>query len=95
MAEDKSDPDPTKLFKQALVVTRWSDLGDGTTPWNLEWAACNGEWGVEYNSFEALGNRAISGTFEGMFNPDAIPGQRVVSMNPNGEKLGEKGHNWY
>ena len=92
MMEDKSDP--TVLFKQALVVTRWSDLGDGSSPWSPEWAAINGE-GEGFDSFAALGKRAVSGIFEAEFNGDLIPGQRMVSMNPNNEKLGEKGHNWY
>lgn len=92
MMEDKSDP--TVLFKQALVVTRWSDLGDGSSPWSPEWAAVNGE-GEGFDSFHAMGKRAISGVFEAEFNGDLIPGQRIVSMNPNNEKLGEKGHNWY
>lgn len=92
MMEDKSDP--TVLFKQALVVTRWSDLGDGSSPWSPEWAAINGE-GEGFDSFAALGKRAVSGIFEAEYNGDLIPGQRMVSMNPDNEKLGEKGHNWY
>ncbi|ETI22588.1 hypothetical protein G647_06664 [Cladophialophora carrionii CBS 160.54] len=91
--EDRSDPDPRRLFKHAVVVTRWSDLGDGSSPKSLEWAACNGE--AEYDSFTALGRRAISGTFESQFTVDQIPGQKMVSMNPNKIKLGEKGHDWY
>jgi len=91
MAEDRTDP--VNIFKQALVLTRWSDLGDGSSPWSPEWAACNGE--AEYDSFKAIGRRAISGVFEAQFNSDTIPGQRVLSMNPNNEKRGEAGHNWY
>ncbi len=91
MAEDKNDP--VNIFKQALVVTRWSDLGDGSSPWSPEWAACNGE--AEYDSFAALGRRAVSGVFESHFNRDLIPGQRMVSMNPKKVKLGEAGHDWY
>ncbi|KIW66934.1 hypothetical protein PV04_06216 [Phialophora macrospora] len=91
--EDRSDPDPRKMFKHAIVVTRWSDLGDGSSPKSPEWAACNGE--AEYDSFTALGRRAISGTFESQFTVDHIPGQKMVSMNPNKIKLGEKGHDWY
>ncbi|OQU95279.1 hypothetical protein CLAIMM_01510 [Cladophialophora immunda] len=91
MQEDKSDP--MKLFKHAIVITRWSDLGDGSSPKSLEWAACNGE--VEFDSFAALGKRAISGVFESQFTVDQIPGQKIVSMNPNKEKRGEAGHNWY
>jgi hypothetical protein len=91
MAEDRSDP--VNIFKQALVVTRWSDLGDGSSPWSPEWAACNGE--AEFDSFKAIGRRAISGVFEAHFNGDLIPGQRIISLNPNKEKRGEAGHNWY
>jgi hypothetical protein len=91
MAEDRNDP--VNIFKQALVVTRWSDLGDGSSPWSPEWASCNGE--AEFDSFKALGRRAISGVFEAHFNGDLIPGQRIISLNPNKEKLGEAGHRWY
>ena len=91
--EDRSDPDPRKLFKHALVVTRWSDLGDGSSPKSLEWAACNGD--IEYDSNETLGRRAIAGTFESQFTVDQIPGQKMISMNPDKVKLGEKGHDWY
>lgn len=30
-------------FKRAMTVTRWADLGDGITPYSLEWKAVNGE----------------------------------------------------
>ena len=92
MMEDKSDP--MVLFKQALVVTRWSDLGDGSSPWSPEWEAVSGE-GEGYDSFKTMGRRAISGVFEAEFNGDLIPGHRIISMNPDNEKLGEKGHKWY
>ncbi len=95
MMEDKSDPDPTKLFKQALVVTRWSDLGDGVSPLSPEWAACTGMPGYEFDSFKALGKRAVSGQFESEVYGDVIPGQRMLSMNPEKKKLGEEGHEWY
>ena len=91
IAEDPSDR--TALFKQALVVTRWSDLGDGVFPWSKEWAACNGDG--EFDSFKAIGRRAISGTFEAQFNVDAIPGHQMVSLNPRNERRGEDGHSWY
>lgn len=91
MTEDRTDA--VNMFKQALVVTRWSDLGDGSSPWSPEWAAINGE--AEFDSFTAIGRRAISGIFESHFNRDLIPGHRIISMNPNKEKLGEAGHNWY
>lgn len=145
LQEDRSEKDPTKLFKHAIIVTRWSDLGDGSAPWAPEWAAINGntrrdrpfastvkrkdsdpasptaaaplppasetapvtspapaviedyEAGKEpaYDSFAVLGRRAISGTFESFFNPEQIPPARLISLNPNNERLGEKGHNWY
>ncbi|EXJ68895.1 uncharacterized protein A1O5_07827 [Cladophialophora psammophila CBS 110553] len=91
MQEDKSDP--VKLFKHAIVITRWSDLGDGSSPQSLEWVACNGE--AEFDSLAALGKRAISGVFESQFTVDQIPGQKIVSMNPTKEKRGEAGHSWY
>ena len=109
LVEDRSDP--VNLFKQALVVTRWSDLGDGKVPTlSPEWCAINGgientpvevvgdEGEVErikYDSFRLIGQRAISGIFEGALNGDLIPGQRILSLNPKGEKLGEKGSDWY
>ena len=89
--EDRSDP--ARLFKHAIVITRWSDLGDGSSPKCPEWAACNGE--VDYDSVTTLGKRAIAGTFESQFTVDQIPGQKMISMNPDKIKLGEKGHDWY
>lgn len=41
-AEDTSEKDPKRRFKQALVVTRWSALGDGKAPQCPEWVACTG-----------------------------------------------------
>ncbi|EXJ80762.1 hypothetical protein A1O3_07046 [Capronia epimyces CBS 606.96] len=91
MQEDRSNP--AKLFKHAIVVTRWCDLGDGSSPQSPEWAACNGE--AKFDSVGALGKRAISGIFESQFTVDQVPGQHIVSMNPKGENLGEAGHKWY
>lgn len=91
MTEDRSDP--KKVFKQTLVVTRWSDLGDGSTPYTPEWEALNGKPGFE--SFQALGKRAIAGQFEAEFNGDVLPSQNMLSMNPEKEHLGERGHQWY
>ena len=91
MQEDKNDPN--KLFKHAVVVTRWADLGDGSSPSSPEWAAINGQ--AEFDSFTALGRRAISGVFESQFTVEQIPGQKIISMNPSKEKRGEAGHNWY
>ncbi|KAL4782851.1 hypothetical protein BJX76DRAFT_349080 [Aspergillus varians] len=82
-------------FRHAIVVTRWCDLGDGTSPrLSKEWAACNGEL-EGFDSFKELGKRAISGTFESAFTDETIPGQRIISMNPTGKRLGEEGTDWY
>ncbi|ETN42936.1 uncharacterized protein HMPREF1541_02094 [Cyphellophora europaea CBS 101466] len=91
MTEDRSDP--SKLFKQTLVVTRWTDLGDGTSPYTPEWAALNGRPG--FDSIQALGKRAVAGQFEAEFNGDVLPSQNMLSMNPEKVKLGERGHDWY
>lgn len=93
LVEDQKDP--VYHFKQAVVVTRWSDLGDGTTPENHEWAACNGQ--AYYSSVIEIGRRAISGIFESKTSNDNmnIPGQRVISLNPKMEHKGEKGDKWY
>lgn len=93
LTEDRTDP-KSIYFRHAIVVTRWCDLGDGTTPRSREWAACNGE-GPPYDSFQLLRKRSISGTFESAFTDDVIPGQRILSMNPKGKRLGEEGTNWY
>ncbi|KAF4215698.1 hypothetical protein CNMCM6805_005618 [Aspergillus fumigatiaffinis] len=94
LSEDRSDPRSLR-FRHGIVVTRWCDLGDGSSPHgSREWAACNGELAA-YDSFEVLGKRSISGVFESAFTDDHIPGQRIVSMNPKGKKLGEAGNSWY
>ncbi|KAL1621299.1 hypothetical protein SLS56_009293 [Neofusicoccum ribis] len=90
LAEDKSDP--MQKFKQSISVTRWSDLGDGTTPASPEWAAVNGE--AEYDSFKKIGKRAISGVFESQ-EGDFMPYQAIKSLNPKGIKKGEEGNSWY
>lgn len=106
MQEDPAEKESTQLFKYAIVVTRWSDLGDGKMPWTGEWAAVNNEHlevdpktgetiGCRYDSFQKLGRRAVSGIFESLFNPEQIPPARLISLNPNKIKLGEKGHDWY
>lgn len=95
LAEDKEDP--LVRFKQAIVVTRWCDFGDGKSPDGLEWVAINGleiEGREPYDSFALMGRRAISGTFEAQ-NGVTMPGQRLMSLNPRGDKLGEEGHDWY
>lgn len=92
LAEDKDDP--LIKFKQAIMVTRWSDLGNGSSPFSGEWAAINAEGETAYDSFAAMGRRAISGIFEAQSGV-TIPGQRMLSLNPKNEKLGEEGHGWY
>ncbi|TKA66061.1 hypothetical protein B0A55_09919 [Friedmanniomyces simplex] len=99
MVEDSSDP--VRPFKHDLVVTRWSDLGDGSSPYTSpEWAAVNGisvpveEGGQEFESFAHVGRRAVSGIFESRIS-GSIPGQRMLSLNPKNKKLGEEGHGWY
>ncbi|KAE8144560.1 hypothetical protein BDV25DRAFT_166544 [Aspergillus avenaceus] len=96
LTEDRSNAN-TMLFRHAIVVTRWSDLGDGRSPrLSREWAAINGSEGGEgYDSFAVMGKRSISGTFESAITDDTLPGQRIISMNPKGKKLGEAGNNWY
>lgn len=94
LVEDKTDTDRLQRFKQAIVVTRWSDLGDGSSPESPEWNACVTETGAGFDSFKALSRRGLSGIFESQSGV-TIPGQRMLSLNPQNEKLGEDGHNWY
>lgn len=94
LEEDRYEPDPNHRFKQCLSVTRWVDLGDGKDPGGGEWAAVTGEGKEKYDSFGKMGRRAIAGIFESQYGV-TIPGQRVLSLNPRNEKLGERGHNWY
>ena len=90
MTEDKNDP--VRQFKHAIVVTRWSDLGDGTSPYTSpEWAAMKGLPSDEvYNSFSHVGRRAVAGIFESKVS-GTIPGQRMISLNPKNDKLGDSG----
>ncbi|GAB1192222.1 hypothetical protein APSETT444_001410 [Aspergillus pseudonomiae] len=96
LTEDRSGSQ-RNVFRHAIVVTRWTDLGDGRSPrLSREWAAINGdEAGKGYDSFAEIGKRAISGIFESAITDDTLPGQRILSMNPKGKKLGEAGNNWY
>ena len=84
------------VFKQAIVVTRWTDLGDGTSPTRPEWGSING-LRDDYDSFAHpnYAKRGIASIFEAAFTADTLPGQRVISMNPKRKKLGEEGHGWY
>ncbi|KAH0335651.1 F-box domain protein, partial [Aureobasidium melanogenum] len=93
LAEDRSEKDPRKLFKHAIVVTRWSDLGDGSSPSSPEWAAVTGAID-NYDSLTTIGTRAVSGTFESQ-SADTGPGQRILNLNPKDEHKGEEGHEWY
>lgn len=97
MAEDANDP--INRFKHAVVVTRWMDLGDGSSPFTSpEWVAVKGQKagdGTEdYDSFSRVGKRAIAGVFESAIS-GTVPGQRMISLNPKNEKRGEEGHGWY
>lgn len=94
MREDKNDP--VRSFKHAIVVTRWSDLGDGKSPHtSAEYAAIQGTTlGEEYDSFNQTGRRAVSGIFESRVS-GSVPGQRMISLNPKNEKWGDEGHGWY
>lgn len=87
--------DPIYRFKQAIVITRWTDLGDGSTPENLEWAAINGK--AEYSSVIEIGRRALSGIFEAQTSLDNmnLPGQRIISLNPKMERTDEDNEAWY
>ncbi|KAF2662049.1 hypothetical protein K491DRAFT_700717 [Lophiostoma macrostomum CBS 122681] len=59
MTEDRRDP--VNRFKHMLSVTRWSDLGDGSSPTdNPEYCAINGIE-AEYDSFSHVGRRAVAG----------------------------------
>jgi hypothetical protein len=92
LEEDRADPDPRGRFKQCMVVTRWSDLGDGRDPGKGEWAAVNGEG--KDDSFKMMGRRGISGNFESHSGVGG-PVQRIVSLNPKGERKGEESDDWY
>ncbi|KAF2016937.1 hypothetical protein BU24DRAFT_419987 [Aaosphaeria arxii CBS 175.79] len=92
LEEDKRDP--VNRFKHALIVTRWSDLGDGSSPTaSPEYCAVTGTK-ADYDSFQSVGRRAVGGIFESHMT-GSIPGQRLISLNPEMQKLGEAGHGWY
>lgn len=80
-------------FKQALIATRWSDLGPARSTSDPEWSAITGE-NTKYDSFAETGRRAISGIFESAFT-DTVPGQRIISMNPEKVVANEDGGEWY
>jgi hypothetical protein len=95
MVEDPSDL--TRPFKHALVVTRWTDLGDGSDPSaSPEWVAINGLRAdgldnSEFQSFQNVGRRAVGGIFESAIS-GTVPGQRLISLNPKNKRMGEDGH---
>lgn len=82
LVEDRSSRDPHELFKFAIVVMRYVDLGDGSGPgFSPEWDAVNGVL-ENYDSLALLGKRAIMGTFESIAT-GSVPGMpRMISMNP-------------
>lgn len=65
-------------FRHALVVTRWSDLGDGTSPSTREFAACNGNLNG-FDSFAAIANLSLCSAFEAATS-NATPNQRLLSL---------------
>ena len=78
MAEDRVESDPRRRFKQALVVTRWSDLGDGSGPFpelSKEWAAVSG---CDIASVFPKGSRSRAGGFEG----DEMRGEVQAGVEP-------------
>jgi hypothetical protein len=94
LVEDKSVRGSShERFKQALIVTRWSDLGPARSPEDAEWSAITGE-NTGYDSNAEIGRRAVSGVFESAFT-DTIPGQRILSMNPQAVTANEESGNWY
>ncbi|EOA90537.1 hypothetical protein ACJQWK_07362 [Exserohilum turcicum] len=94
LVEDRSvRTNTTGRFKQALVVTRWSDLGTARSTEDAQWSAITGD-NDNYDSFKEIGRRAVSGVFESAFT-DTIPGQRIMSMNPQNVTSNEEGGTWY
>jgi len=88
IAEDKR-AQGIERFKHAIVVTRWSDLGDGSSPSSIEWAACNGK--RDYDSFAAVKNASICSLFEAATNNYA-PNQTMLSL---GKRKGQTGDHVY
>ncbi len=64
-------------FKHALVVTRWSDLGDVSSPSSIEWSACAGK--REFDSFSTIGGASICSYFEAATN-NFTPNQKLLSL---------------
>lgn len=80
LIEDKNDAE--NQFKQAISVTRWSDLGDGRSPASPEWAACAGE-GDKFDSAGAVGAAALCSLFEAAVSRGA-PGERLAWLQRGG-----------
>ncbi|SMR42273.1 unnamed protein product [Zymoseptoria tritici ST99CH_1E4] len=100
MEDEKDKENP---FKHAIVVTRWTDLGDGMNPYTSpEWTAINGmntntggeDGDAVYDSFTNVGRRAVGGIFESKVS-GSTPGNRLLSLNPSNKKMGEGGSGWY
>ena len=86
----------TSLFKHALVVTRWSDLGEGKSPFEPEWAACAGTNEEPFDSFRVMHGRSLAAVFESAITEDKVPGQRILSLNPRGRRrTGDNEDSWY
>lgn len=91
MVEDRNARDPHALFRFALVVTRYVDLGDGSGPGRSpEWDAAIGKFDG-YDSIAMVGKRSIMGTFESIAN-GAVPGMPLLkNMNPKMRTGGRDG----
>jgi len=92
--EDKSvDLMSNQRFRLALVVTRWSDLGDGIRPDRDEWTAIKGDKD-DYDSMKEMGPRSIAGWFEGAIGDNYI-GHRLLSLNSKNKIYSETTDEWY
>lgn len=72
LVEDKRDR--AVPFKQAICVTRWSDLGNGTAPSTPEWAGITGQ--QEFDSLGAIKGASLCSIFEAAVSRGA-PGQQM------------------
>lgn len=93
LVEDRYSRDSQALFKFALVVTRYVDLGDGSGPGlSPEWDAVSDGGGYDgYDSIAMVGRRSIMGTFEST-TTGFVPGMpRMISMNPQMHTGGKDG----
>ena len=97
MVETTAGPTGRPTFKHAIQVTRWSDLGDGSSPGaSREWAACCGYdelMGMErFDSFKEAERwkRTLNGLFEAETNNHLFL-RRVVSLDPRRGVLRHRG----